>query len=207
MLIDYSFLALSWKAPQDVDSCYREKLRRVYTEDLQLLLHSLPPRFHHIVQRCLDSMDAILSLPMVLLHRDLGTCNIMVDETTCHLTGVIDWAEAEICPFGQNLHSLQALTGALHLKNGWRRYQDYGVLQTTFWSTFEGEVGVLSPEMIKTIKSARIMGLLRSRAFTNRLANMPEATPIRDNEAGRYNMLFLDGFLINPATKFDDYPE
>ena len=149
-------------------------------------------------------MKAILSLPMVLLHRDFGTCNIMDDETSCHLTGVIDWAEAEVCPFGQNLHSLQAFTGALHLKNGWRRYEDYKALQDNFWGTFQDEVGDLSTETINTIKKARVMGLLRSRGFTKRLANMPPAVPISDDETGRYNMLSLDGFLVNPATRFDD---
>ncbi|KAG9231957.1 hypothetical protein BJ875DRAFT_506330 [Amylocarpus encephaloides] len=178
------FFALSWKAPQEVDSEYRENLRRTYSKDLQLLLHYLPPRFHQIIQKCLSSMEAILSLLMVLLHRDFGSCNIIVDGTSCRLTGVIDWAEAEICPFGQNLHSLQTLTGALHLKMD--------------------EVGDLSTETMKTIKTARIMGLLRSRCFTKRLANMPPATPIRDDETGRYNMLSLDGFLVNPATRFDD---
>ena len=140
-------------------------------------------------------MENILSLPMVLLHRDLNTSNIMVDRTSCHLVGIIDWAEAEICPFGQNLHSLQALTGALHLKNGWRRYEGYEALQDTFWSTFRDEVGDLSVETIQAIKTARILGLLRSRSFTKRLANMPPATPIRDDETGCYNMPSLDGFL------------
>lgn len=149
-------------------------------------------------------MEAVLSLPMVLLHRDFGASNIMVEGRSCRLTGIIDWAEAEICPFGQNLHSLQALTGTLHLKNGWRRYEGYEALQDTFWSTFQDEVGNLSTETMKTIKSARIIGLLRSRGFTKRLANMPPATPICDDETGRYNMLFLDGLLINPATRFDD---
>ena len=204
MLIDYSFFALSWKAAQEVDLDYRENLRRKYTKDLQLLLHCLPHRFHHIIHKCLGSMEAVLSLPMVLLHRDFGTCNIMVDGRSCRLTGIIDWAEAEICPFGQNLHSLQALTGTLHLKNGWRRYEDYEALQDTFWSTFQDEVGNLSAETMKIIKTARIIGLLRSRGFTKRLANMPPATPIRDDETGRYNMLSLDGFLVNPATRFDD---
>ena len=204
MLINYRFFALSWEAPQEVDSDYRENLRRTYSKDLQLLLHALPPRFHQIIQRCLSALEAILSLPMVLLHRDFGTSNIMVDGTSCHLTGIIDWAEAEICPFGQNLHSLEALTGALHLKNGWRRYDGYEAVQDIFWSTFQDEVGDISAETINTIKTARIMGLLRSRGFTKRLANMPPATPIRDDETGRYNMLSLDGFLINPATRFDD---
>jgi hypothetical protein len=79
VLINYSFFALSWKAPQEVDLEYRENLRRTYSKDLQLLLHYLPPRFHQIIQKCLSSMEAILSLPMVLLHRDFGTCNITVD--------------------------------------------------------------------------------------------------------------------------------
>jgi len=199
------FFALSWKAPQEVDSDYRENLHQTNTEDLRLLLYRLPPRFHQIIQKCLGSIEAILSLPMVLLHRDFGTSNIMVDGTSCHLTGVIDWAEAEICSFGQNLHFLQALTGALHLQNGWRRYKGYEALQDTFWSTFQDEVGGLSAETMKTIKTARIMGLLHSRGFTKRLANMPRAIPIHGNETGRYNMVFLDGFLVNLATRFDGF--
>lgn len=31
---------------------------------------------------------------MVLLHRDFDTSNILVDEKSCHVTGVIDGAEA-----------------------------------------------------------------------------------------------------------------
>ncbi|KAL9126880.1 MAG: hypothetical protein Q9217_004138 [Psora testacea] len=152
----------------------------------------------------LDSMDVIFSLPMVLLHRDFGPCNLMVEETLCHLIGVIDWAEAEICPFSQNLHSLEALTGALHLRNGWRRHEGYDALQHAFWYAFQDEVRDLSTETMKTIKTARVMGLLLSCGFTNRLANKAPATAILDDEVGRYNMLSLDGFLVNPATRFDD---
>lgn len=204
VLNNYRIFALSWKAPQNVDSTYRENLCRIYTDDLQLLLHRLPSRFHQIIQICLNSMETICSLPMVLLHRDFSTCNIMVDRASCYLTGIIDWAEAEICPFGQNLHSIQDLTGALHLKNWWRRYDGYEALQDIFWDTFQDEVGGLSTDTIEAIKTARIMGLLRSRGFTKRLASMPPAIPIGDNETGRYNMLSLDGFLVNPVTRFDD---
>ena len=157
-----------------------------------------------IVQTCLDAMDAIFSLPMVLLHRDFGSCNIMVDERSCHLTGVIDWAEAEICPFGLNLHSLQSFMGRLHLKNGWTRYEDHPDLEATFWTTFKAEVGGLSAESLQIIQTARMMGLLLSHGFTSRLANKSQATPIVDDDAGRYNMLSLDGFLIDPVTRFDN---
>ncbi len=57
---------------------------------------------------------------------------------------------------------------------------------------------------MKTIKTTRIMGLLRSRGFTKRLVNMPPATPIPGDETGRHNMLSLDGLLVNPATGFED---
>ena len=198
-------MALSWKTPQEVSHEYRESLRYKYIADLQILLSSLPERFHQVIRRCLDEMDKVLSLPMVLLHHDFGTSNILVDEKSCHLTGVIDWAEAEICPFGQNLHSLQAFTGMLHLKNGWMRYDDYDALQENFWSTFRNEFGGdWSVATRRTIHTARVMGLLFSRGFTKRLANMAPPTPIRDDDMGRYNMLYLDGLLINSSTRFTE---
>ncbi|KAF2758719.1 hypothetical protein EJ05DRAFT_492862 [Pseudovirgaria hyperparasitica] len=204
LMVDVArFFALSWKSPQEVTSTYREDLRRTYTEDLQLLLDNLPHRFHQIIHDCLQFLDSILSLPMVLHHHDFSTCNIIVDAQTSRLTGVIDWAEAEICPFGQNLHSLQAITGTLHLRNGWRRYDGYEALQHAFWSTFRAEVGHLSGETVRAIEMARILGLLRVRGFTLRLANMAPTVPIRDDEAGRYNMLSLDGFLVDSETRFD----
>ncbi|KAK1767837.1 hypothetical protein QBC33DRAFT_610929 [Phialemonium atrogriseum] len=185
-LMSRTFLALSWNAPQPVSPEYRGRLGQTYLRDLRLLHAALSSRFQPIVQACTDSMDDILSLPMVLLHRDFGSCNIMVDEATCHLVGFIDWAEAQVCPFGLNLHSLQSLTGKPHLRNGRTRFGDYDTLQD-----------------LRTIKLARALGLLLSRGFTSRLANKPEPEPIGDDEQGRYNMMSLDGFLINPQTKFD----
>lgn len=196
-------MALSWKAPQEVSSEDREILRQRYTSELELLLLSLPERFYPTVQTCLDELDSVFSLPMVLLHRDFGTSNILVEDETCHLTGVIDWAEAEICPFGQNLHSLEAFTGALHLQNGWRRYEDYENLQRAFWETFSNEIGMqLCTKTKLAIERSRVIGLLLSRGYTKRLANLASPTPIRDDDMGRYNMLYLDGFLINPDIKF-----
>lgn len=197
------FMARSWKCPQEVSSEYRTMLARRYTSDLQLLLTTLPKRFHATVQDVLDHLDSVFSLPMVLLHCDFGSSNVLVEDKTCHLTGVVDWAEAEICPFGQNLHSLEAFTGSLHLQHGWKRYDDYDDLQVSFWDTFSHEIGNdLSRDTKKAIETSRVMGLLLSRGFTKRLANAAPPTPISDDSAGRYNMLSLDGFLLNPETKF-----
>ncbi|KAL2377053.1 hypothetical protein RJZ90_007040 [Blastomyces dermatitidis] len=195
-------------APQNVDEISREHLLHQYERELQLLLHSLPGRFHPFIRESLNSLRSILSLPMVLLHKDFGVCNIMVDEVSCNLVGVIDWAEAEIAPFGLNLHSHQRLISKVHLKNGWIRYNDYILLEDIFWSTFREEAGGLSDETIRIIKSARVVGLLLSCGFTPRLVNMPEPVPIQEDESEAYNMRNLDGLLINPATRFtelDDY--
>ncbi|RFU80416.1 vegetative incompatibility het-e-1 [Trichoderma arundinaceum] len=131
---------------------YRKTLMADVARELSLLLSALPGRFHPIIQKCIGSVDAILSLPMVLLHRDFGYSNIM------------------------------------HI----------------FWDTFKQEVGGLTSDCIQTIKLARITGLLLTYGFTGRFANQPDPVPIGDDECGRYNVLSLDGFLIHPATRFED---
>ena len=141
---------------------------------------------------------------MVLLHKDFGVCNIIVNKTSCNLVGVVDWAEAEIAPFGLNLYSHQRLISKIHFKSGWARFDDYVTLEDIFRSTFTKEAAGLSSDTIRAIKAARIAGLLLSRGFTSRLANMPKPVPTRDDESGACNMRDLDGLLINPAAKFTD---
>jgi len=121
-------MAMSWNAPHPIDAGTRDGLRNHYVNDLVRLRDELPGRLRPAIQTCIESIDEIMALPMVLLHRDFGDCNIMVDDATCHLVGVIDWAEATVCPFGLNLHSLQSLTGKLHLRDGWTRFGDYDSL-------------------------------------------------------------------------------
>ena len=178
-------------------------MMETWEKELRMLLVSLPERFHTTIRDTLASLPRILSNPMVLVHGDFSVFNIMADEETCHLVGVIDWAEAEIGPFGTNLHSLQNLMSKLHLKDGWTRFEDYDDLVRAFWETFSNEVGGLEEDDIKNIKAARVLGLLRSHGFTSRLANEPESVPIKDDERGRYVIMILDGLLLNPATRFD----
>lgn len=166
-----------------------------------LLLAFLPERFRPVIQQTIGSIPAIVNLPMVLLHKDFGSCNIMVDSASCHLVGVIDWAEAQVGPFGLNLYSLQSFMSKLHLRNGWIRYKDYDSLQSAFWDKLQSEVPDMTGEQIETAKAARILGQLLSRGFTSRLANMPEPVLIKDDKSGAYNMMIMDGLLVNPATR------
>ena len=101
-LINRRLFARAWKLPLEVDDGTRETLRQRYETDLKLLLDAFPDRLHPIIRRCFDSLPAIMSLSTVLLHKDFGVCNVMVDEKSNHLNGIIDWAEAEVGPFGLN---------------------------------------------------------------------------------------------------------
>lgn len=185
-----------------MDANFKHELGLSYKKDMEQLLVSLPDRFLPVIEQTIDSLPPILDLlPMVLLHKDFGSCNIIVDSKSCHLVGVIDWAEAQVGPFGLNLYSLQGFMAKLHLKNGWIRYHDYDSLHKTFWETLRSEVPDMSDEQVEAVKAAMVLGQLLSRGFTSRLKNMPPPVPIKDDASGAYNMMILDGMLINPGTR------
>lgn len=204
MLINFRFFAASWNSPQQAPLGFRSNLRQEYIKDLGALLQSFPPRFHNAIQRCIDSIDAIVNLPVVLLHRDFSTANLIVDRETCHLKGVLDWGEAGLSPFGQNFHFLQNLMCVLKLPHGWQPYDDYQVLQDTLWGKFTSEARGISLETVDAIKIASVMGLLLYRGFTRRLAGMPHPTPISEDEEGNYSFLYLDAFVLHPTTRIID---
>jgi hypothetical protein len=133
---------------------------------------------------------------MVLHHRDFGVFKIILNETTCNLVGAVDWAEAEIAPFGLNFYSQKRLISQIRLKSGWSRFDDYVTLEDILWRTFGVEAGGLDDDTITAIKAARIAGVLLSRGFTSHLANIPEPVPIKDDESGAYNMRDLDGQAV-----------
>ncbi|PPJ52944.1 hypothetical protein CBER1_11655 [Cercospora berteroae] len=199
-----TFFALSWKAPQILEQAQLHKLEQEYEGDLRLLQHALPRRYQSVIQRCLQALPSIMALPIVLAHKDFGDFNMLVDPDTCHLLGVIDWAEAKLEPFGVNLYAVEKLMTKFHLRNGASRYPNYDTLYDTFWQTLKAEINAdLSDATVCTIRSAILLGFLLEHGFTSRLANMPEPVPIsNDNTEGAYKMLELESFLIQAETRF-----
>ncbi|RDL40633.1 uncharacterized protein BP5553_00612 [Venustampulla echinocandica] len=79
---------------------------------LQSLHTSLPPRFRPLTSKLLAHLPRITSLlPWTLTHGDLLPGNIMLSPASGHLTGLVDWAESEILPFGMSLYGLEELLG------------------------------------------------------------------------------------------------
>jgi aminoglycoside phosphotransferase (APT) family kinase protein len=75
-------------------------------------------RFHAVIRGLLAPLPGVMALPMVLLHKDLVDRNIIVEEASCRLVGVLGWAKAEVGPFGTNLHSVLHLITKVYLRNG-----------------------------------------------------------------------------------------
>lgn len=61
--------------------------------------------------------------PMALQHDELLENNIHVDEVTGRITGIVDWADAVIAPFGVSLSGLETLLGVtswhFHSRPSW----------------------------------------------------------------------------------------
>ncbi|KAF1837389.1 hypothetical protein BDW02DRAFT_595544 [Decorospora gaudefroyi] len=59
----------------------------------------------------LHAVHCMSDYPVVLNHGDLIPSNILIDEETWKITGLVDWAEAEYLPFGTCLYGLEHLLG------------------------------------------------------------------------------------------------
>jgi len=117
-----------------VGSCIAQKLQKLARE--------LPDEWlRESAMITFDKICALDDYPIVLNHGDLIPSNILVDEHTWQITGLVDWAEAEHLPFGTCLYGLEHLLGFVRpaLSESSRPmfvYQeDAARLQQLFWTT------------------------------------------------------------------------
>lgn len=98
--------ALRWNSqcPGKVGSSIISRLRK--------LSDVLPgARLRWSAETTLARVQVMVNYPVVLNHGDLIPTNILVDEDTWEITGLVDWAEAEYLPFGTFLYGLENLLG------------------------------------------------------------------------------------------------
>src|SRR5436305_14857474 len=86
---------------------------REIQDKIQNLLDNLGSWF----QVCADIPDKLTDLPIVLVHGDFATTNILADDNG-HITGIVDWDSSEFLPFGWNLHGVDLFLGELLYTNG-----------------------------------------------------------------------------------------
>lgn len=94
----------------------------MYLDRLAYLDGTLPSRFRSAVCYVISCMDALADpgtgYPWAAVHGDLSMLNMLVSQSTGHLTGVIDLAELCLLPFGFDFHAIDDLAGQWSHKAG-----------------------------------------------------------------------------------------
>jgi hypothetical protein len=129
---------------------------------------------------------------MVLNHDDLLEMNIHVHEATGRITGIVDWADAIIAPFGTSLGGLETILG-VRTSSYWYFHPSHNNnLRTQFWKTFYEVTGYLSENDRQAIEIGRMLGLFRTYGFDRR----PEKDNAAPLEEGDEDLVYLDAFCL-----------
>jgi Ser/Thr protein kinase RdoA (MazF antagonist) len=131
-----------------------------------LLARSLPSRFASNLGRVRQDLPLLFSgaLPFVLSHGDLCEMNILIDSENGNITGIVDWAEARILPFGFSLWGVENVLGSMD-SDGWHYYDNRRELEDLFWQTFREKADNLSDADLQLIRTARMAGLFCRYGF------------------------------------------
>jgi len=173
-----NFVAQSWHSPQKIhyiartvraDSPMDErpsmlaqcrgKVGSTVMSRLERLAKELPDAY--LRKRARETMHAIKRMgdyPVVLNHGDLIPSNILVDQNTWEITGLVDWAEAEYLPFGTCLYGLEHLLGTTSLDlptsaPKWTYFNGATRLRELFWARLIDAV----PELEARMGDVRVM--------------------------------------------------
>ncbi|RDW81273.1 aminoglycoside phosphotransferase family protein [Aspergillus mulundensis] len=131
-----------------------------------LLARELPTRFISAITTLRAELPLLFTpgYPLVLTHTDLCEMNVMVDPETGGITGIIDWAEAKVLPFGMALWGVLNMLGSMDSR-GWTYRADSAEFEKLFWDTFYDIVGRVSAEEGRAMKVAERVGLVLRYAF------------------------------------------
>ncbi|KAI4686686.1 hypothetical protein J4E81_008346 [Alternaria sp. BMP 2799] len=137
----------------------RGKVGSTMISRLKRLASELPDAY--LRERARETMRAIQRMedyPVVLNHGDLIPSNILVDQNTWEITGLVDWAEAEYLPFGTCLYGLEHLLGTISLDPAksvpkWTYFNGATQLRELFWSRFFDAI----PESEARLDDIRVM--------------------------------------------------
>ncbi|KIW39706.1 uncharacterized protein PV06_08295 [Exophiala oligosperma] len=186
------YFAASWNCRPAVLSNAVEATYHDLMQKLELLSQALPSRFMDSLRRVRAELPLLFAptYPLVLSHGDLSEFNIYVDVNTGHLTGIIDWAEACILPFGISLWSLENILGHMDAR-GWHYYDNHHMLGDLFWQTFEEAVGGVSEADRQAIRVARMVGFFLRYGFVRE--NGVRLLPAKESDS---RLRYLDTFCM-----------
>ncbi|KAI1085117.1 hypothetical protein F5B20DRAFT_521027 [Whalleya microplaca] len=144
-----NFFAQSWQRAMPVDSNMVDMSAisaECYTK-FEYLSSGLPERFLPAVAEGRAGLAALLdgSYPVVLTHGDLNETEILVNPRSGKITGVVDWADSSIQPFGFALYALENALGSMGPR-GWEWFDNVEALRSAFWGAFQDQTGLSEPQ-------------------------------------------------------------
>jgi len=156
-----SFFASAWTKRPTVEA--PSGLQAKYEAILDTLSIERPDSLHPTSDQVRQNLPLIFrpEFPMVLQHDDFLENNFHVDEATGHVTGIVDWVNAIVAPYGISLGGLEIVLGS-QTNTNWHFHPSHIRLRQQFWDTFDGEVGEISDLDRRSMEVARLMGLLRT---------------------------------------------
>lgn len=168
-MYETSFFAQAWCRPVALDRCALSAIATELSRRLDDVSSSgiLTARFGPALDEVRKHLPTLVSgdFPLALTHSDLNELNILVDGGSGIITGVIDWTDAGIQPFGLTLYALEKFIGSMG-RDGWVYLDDAGALRDEFWRAFARYAGQVSHSQMKSIRAARKAGyLLRYGTF------------------------------------------
>ncbi|KAI1475842.1 hypothetical protein F4774DRAFT_428645 [Daldinia eschscholtzii] len=167
-----------------------------YRQILDQLSQGLPSRFHAKLSEVRQGLPLLFrpTYPMIVNHDDLFEMNIHVDEESGGITGIVDWADAKIAPFGTSLGGLETLLG-VRTSSRWHFHPLHNTFREQFWKEFYETIGYVSDEDRRAIEIVRMFGLFRTHGFDRR-PEKPGAMPLAEREEG---FVYLEAFCLPPA--------
>lgn len=179
------FYASSWinRLPSQLNPDVAPALSTHYSRLLGKLSGALPERFQTKLDEVRQGLPLLFrpDYPMVLNHNDLLEMNIHVDAGTGHITGIVDWADAKVSPFGLSLWGLETVLG-VQTSSSWHFHPGHERLRSQFWDTFYTVVGDLPDDDRRAIEVARVLGLFRSYGF-DRSPEKDDAVPVGEEDS------------------------
>ncbi|KAI0536685.1 hypothetical protein GGR58DRAFT_514390 [Xylaria digitata] len=125
-------LARPQLASRQAQAEQQEEIRRRLTR----LMEELPSSslLYSTVSKLIECLPSLFSqnYPQALTHNDFSVTNILIDENTFEIMGIVDWSLATVMPFGMGLDIIFLATGFM-TRDGWHNYARKQLLQDTFW--------------------------------------------------------------------------
>ncbi|KAK2593610.1 hypothetical protein QQS21_008698 [Conoideocrella luteorostrata] len=184
------FFASAWhNIPNPYPHPRKDDVYESYLSQLMQLSAGLPRRFRSTLDNLITKLPALTDGQWLMVphHTDLVEDNIHVDRTTGRITGICDWEDTVVGPFGTSLWSLETLLGMRSNSEGWRYHANHQELRNLFWEAFYTALGPVSGAQRAHIKAARSVGFFLENGFV--YIDEVNKAPIKK---GSWEMLYLD---------------